>query len=302
MTIVTDVGAPAPGPAPAPSPAATRSDHRGSWIPTWGMITTRLMELRKRRGLMIALIAVNIGIPVVFLDRAPHLARGRSQVLRAGRRLQHLHHAGGRLHVRLRVRRGGRRRVHGGFDRPHGGDVPPPGDHRPVPVGALLRPHSGRARHRHRHGGGRLHHRLRRVRVRRADTAQLRRRQRPGRPLEAGSGHLGGGSRRPGHLQLQLPRRPGPEPTAAERDLRWAIDRAAAGYRHPDQGWRDVHRPRRRVAGPDPGLRGHGRQPGLRRLHSQLLVAVDLADGRGRTVDRTRGDHRLHRRASGSPR
>ncbi|MGH9108817.1 MAG: hypothetical protein ACRDY3_05025 [Acidimicrobiales bacterium] len=31
------------------------------------MITTRLMELRKRRGLMIALIAVNIGIPVVFL-------------------------------------------------------------------------------------------------------------------------------------------------------------------------------------------------------------------------------------------
>ena len=32
------------------------------------MITTRFMELRKRRGLMIALIAVNIGIPVVFLS------------------------------------------------------------------------------------------------------------------------------------------------------------------------------------------------------------------------------------------
>jgi len=31
------------------------------------MITTRFMELRKRRGLMIALIAVNIGIPVIFL-------------------------------------------------------------------------------------------------------------------------------------------------------------------------------------------------------------------------------------------
>jgi len=42
-------------------------DHRGSWIPTWGMVTTRLMELRKRRGLMIALIAVNIGIPVIIL-------------------------------------------------------------------------------------------------------------------------------------------------------------------------------------------------------------------------------------------
>jgi hypothetical protein len=67
VTTITDVSAPAPGPAPGPVPAATRGDHRGSWIPTWGMVTTRLMELRKRRGLMIALIAVNIGIPVVFL-------------------------------------------------------------------------------------------------------------------------------------------------------------------------------------------------------------------------------------------
>jgi hypothetical protein len=32
------------------------------------MITTRFMELRRRRGLMIALIAVNIGIPVIFLS------------------------------------------------------------------------------------------------------------------------------------------------------------------------------------------------------------------------------------------
>jgi hypothetical protein len=67
MTTISDVGAPAPGPAPATSPAAGRGDHRGSWIPTWGMITTRFMELRKRRGLMIALIAVNVGIPVIFL-------------------------------------------------------------------------------------------------------------------------------------------------------------------------------------------------------------------------------------------
>ncbi|MGA3354250.1 MAG: hypothetical protein ABSD85_13860 [Acidimicrobiales bacterium] len=43
------------------------SDHRGSWVPTGGMIATRFMELRKRRGLMIALIAVNIGLPTVFL-------------------------------------------------------------------------------------------------------------------------------------------------------------------------------------------------------------------------------------------
>jgi hypothetical protein len=67
VTTITDVSAPAPGPAPDIGPAATRTDHRGSWIPTWGMITTRCMELRRRRGLMIALIAVNIGIPVVFL-------------------------------------------------------------------------------------------------------------------------------------------------------------------------------------------------------------------------------------------
>ena len=67
MTTISDIDPPAPGPAPAPLPTRVRSDHRGSWIPTWGMVTTRLMELRKRRGLMIALIAVNIGIPVVFL-------------------------------------------------------------------------------------------------------------------------------------------------------------------------------------------------------------------------------------------
>lgn len=67
MTTISDLDVPAPGPTPTTSPATTAGDHRGSWIPTWGMITTRLMELRRRRGLMIALIAVNIGIPVVFL-------------------------------------------------------------------------------------------------------------------------------------------------------------------------------------------------------------------------------------------
>jgi len=67
MTTVSDLDPPAPGPAPTSMAPRARSDHRGSWIPTWGMVTTRLMELRRRRGLMIALIAVNIGIPVVFL-------------------------------------------------------------------------------------------------------------------------------------------------------------------------------------------------------------------------------------------
>jgi hypothetical protein len=41
-------------------------DRRGSPIPTLAMIATRLMELRKRRGLMITLIAVTVGIPTVY--------------------------------------------------------------------------------------------------------------------------------------------------------------------------------------------------------------------------------------------
>ncbi|HEX3461795.1 MAG TPA: hypothetical protein VHT49_12890 [Acidimicrobiales bacterium] len=64
MTTVHDTPIPVPGLLPATD---SSGDHRGSWIPTGGMIATRLMELRKRRGLMIALLVVNIGIPSVFL-------------------------------------------------------------------------------------------------------------------------------------------------------------------------------------------------------------------------------------------
>ena len=53
--------------SPSPSTTTAPSDHRGSWIPSGGMIATRCMELRKRRGLMITLILVTIGIPTVFL-------------------------------------------------------------------------------------------------------------------------------------------------------------------------------------------------------------------------------------------
>jgi len=49
------------------APDVDVTDHRGSWIPTWAMISTRIMELRRRRALMIALIAVNIGLPSLFL-------------------------------------------------------------------------------------------------------------------------------------------------------------------------------------------------------------------------------------------
>ena len=54
------------------TPTSTESDqrapdHRGSWIPTGGMIATRFLELRRRRGLMLTLTGVMIGIPVVVL-------------------------------------------------------------------------------------------------------------------------------------------------------------------------------------------------------------------------------------------
>jgi len=56
----------APSP-PALAPVGVTPDRRGSWIPSGAMITTRLMELRKRRGLMITLALVTVGIPAVFL-------------------------------------------------------------------------------------------------------------------------------------------------------------------------------------------------------------------------------------------
>jgi hypothetical protein len=53
--------------APVMAGGASNPDHRGSWLPNGRMITSRFMELRRRRGLMIALILVTIGIPTVFL-------------------------------------------------------------------------------------------------------------------------------------------------------------------------------------------------------------------------------------------
>ena len=61
-------GAPAPDRAvQTAAPGGHSRDRRGSPIPAAGMIATRVMELRKRRGLMIALIVANIGFPALFL-------------------------------------------------------------------------------------------------------------------------------------------------------------------------------------------------------------------------------------------
>ena len=67
MTTRPAHGAPAPGQALQPIPTGHARDRRGSPVPTVGMIATKVMELRKRRGLMITLIVMNIGFPAVFL-------------------------------------------------------------------------------------------------------------------------------------------------------------------------------------------------------------------------------------------
>jgi len=60
-------GTSAPGQALQTAPGGHSRDRRGSPIPTVAMITSRIMELRKRRGLMTALIAANIGFPALFM-------------------------------------------------------------------------------------------------------------------------------------------------------------------------------------------------------------------------------------------
>ena len=155
------------------------------------MIATRFMELRKRRGLMVALIVVTIGIPTLFLVIRLLAHAFAPEVLRAGRRVGHLQRPGGRRALCLRLHRGRHLGLHGRIGRPHRGDVPPSGGDRPVAVGALPGPDTGRTGHRGAAGGHRVHHRVRGVRVRRTHPGQLRRGQRaprtvPGRPSSTG--------------------------------------------------------------------------------------------------------------------
>jgi hypothetical protein len=39
----------------------------GSWVPTWGLIATKFLEQRKRRGLMIAVVILILALPVLVL-------------------------------------------------------------------------------------------------------------------------------------------------------------------------------------------------------------------------------------------
>jgi hypothetical protein len=47
------------------TPAVSRR-HR-SWLPTWGLIATKHLELRKRRALMIVVAVLTVGLPVLVL-------------------------------------------------------------------------------------------------------------------------------------------------------------------------------------------------------------------------------------------
>lgn len=67
MTTTPAHGAPGPDQTLQRAPTGHSRDRRGSPVPTVGMIGTKVLELRKRRGLMNALIVVNIGFPAVFL-------------------------------------------------------------------------------------------------------------------------------------------------------------------------------------------------------------------------------------------
>jgi hypothetical protein len=47
--------------------ARSRRGGTSSWVPTWPLISTKLLELRKRRGLMIVMAVLSFGIPFLVL-------------------------------------------------------------------------------------------------------------------------------------------------------------------------------------------------------------------------------------------
>src|SRR6202041_1535021 len=50
----------------APRPARPATPRTSAWLPTWGLITTKNLEIRKRRGLMITMVVLIIVPTVVF--------------------------------------------------------------------------------------------------------------------------------------------------------------------------------------------------------------------------------------------
>lgn len=77
---MTVAAPPADRPGARRSPSPSRRDHLGSWLPTWAMIGAKLLELRKRRGLMAAVLLLTVGLPVIVLGirLIAHVAAPRS--------------------------------------------------------------------------------------------------------------------------------------------------------------------------------------------------------------------------------
>jgi hypothetical protein len=67
------------GRSEAPEPGRHRTSAIGAWLPTWDLITTKNLEIRKRRGLMITMVVLIIvptvlfyGLRLVFHAVDPH--------------------------------------------------------------------------------------------------------------------------------------------------------------------------------------------------------------------------------------
>jgi len=67
------------GQSQAPEPGRHRTPAIGAWLPTWDLITTKNLEIRKRRGLMITMVVLIIvptvlfyGLRLVFHAVDPH--------------------------------------------------------------------------------------------------------------------------------------------------------------------------------------------------------------------------------------
>jgi hypothetical protein len=54
-------------PARGDSAGTTILDRLASWVPTWGLIATKFLEQRKRRGLMITVVVLIMALPVLVL-------------------------------------------------------------------------------------------------------------------------------------------------------------------------------------------------------------------------------------------
>ena len=69
MTEVTPAELPTAGTAPASGRRSKEAQtaRRSALLPTWELISTKQLELRKRRGLMVAVVLLTMGLPVIVL-------------------------------------------------------------------------------------------------------------------------------------------------------------------------------------------------------------------------------------------